>query len=198
MASLEPLLASLDPDPELAAEEYLRLYRTLRMLFERRGLRNPEEATDVTLDKVAEKIILGEPIKDIFKYSHGVAKYVYLERSKPGRDEPIDDLINEIVGDREDTRLKELMHSCLYQCVDQLPEAESVLLRRYYGLDETWLEHLNPGKRETMSSPQKRAELAGLMGLTRERLRVLISRLRLVLDPCVKECVRKSENKFRL
>jgi len=77
------LFQALDPDPERAGEEYLKLHTRLTRYFASRGSAIPDELADRTLDRVARRLET-EVIQSFPKYSMGVARRVYAEDRRGG------------------------------------------------------------------------------------------------------------------
>jgi hypothetical protein len=78
--SLATLLETLSPDSREAVRAYSELRNALVRFFQLRGDSAPDEAADVALDRVAEKLAHDTKIDDLNKYCFTVAKYVFLER----------------------------------------------------------------------------------------------------------------------
>jgi DNA-directed RNA polymerase specialized sigma24 family protein len=93
--AFDGLLASLDPDRDVAAEQYLRIRRDVVRLFEFRGCSTPDEYADETMNRCARKIAEGEQIRDLKTYSIGVARMLVREmgRDRSRRELPLDEAL---------------------------------------------------------------------------------------------------------
>jgi DNA-directed RNA polymerase specialized sigma24 family protein len=73
------LLDHLADDRAQAGEKYEELRRILLRFFEWRGGAFPDELTDETFNRVAEKLNAGVEIRNMGAYCHEVGRFVYLE-----------------------------------------------------------------------------------------------------------------------
>jgi DNA-directed RNA polymerase specialized sigma24 family protein len=182
--SLDGLLARLDPDRARAGEKYETLRLGLIRFFEWRGASLPVEHTDETLDRVAQKLLHGEEIRDIHAFAIGVARFVYLEVVKQqaaqqtalrkwtapppqGADEP-------------PTVPDERSMACARRCLKTLPGAQARLLLDYYRDDKA-------------AKIANRQRLAEQQGVSLNTLRMRMCRIRAQLEECVGDCVTKFE-----
>jgi len=78
--SFAKLLKTLSSNEAEAAVVYTDLHTSLVRYFQLKGISEPDKAADETIDRVAEKINQENEIKDLIKYTFGVAKFVYLEK----------------------------------------------------------------------------------------------------------------------
>jgi DNA-directed RNA polymerase specialized sigma24 family protein len=178
------LLAKLDPDPEMAGEEYERLRRTLIKFFECRRSFIPDELADVTLDRVARKIDEGQEIeKDVFAFSLGIAHFVLLEALKrpDNRRAPMQELDTVAAPPERVEEDDDLWVVCLRECLGGLSEENRELIIEYYQDD---------GRARV----DGRKMLAAMLGVS---LNALFSRAKWTrdkLEECVTHCVeRKSK-----
>jgi DNA-directed RNA polymerase specialized sigma24 family protein len=79
--AFDGLLASLEPDRDIAADRYLEIRRNLVRLFEWRGCATPDEYADETINRCAKKIGEGEEIRDVGTYCIGIARMLLREMS---------------------------------------------------------------------------------------------------------------------
>jgi DNA-directed RNA polymerase specialized sigma24 family protein len=168
------LLARLNPDPALAGEEYEKLRARLIFFFQRKGSRIAAELADETINRIARKIEEGYEIKDLFKFSHGVARFVLMEHwDDPKREwEQLDEQLSSSECDRDvdDHRLV-----CMKKCLQSLlPEERDLILKNC-----------------TLNKNGK-AELARSLSLTINALRRRVYRNREKLHECCENCVRNS------
>jgi len=167
----ESLLNRLSEDREQAGQEYIRLRNKLANLLRFKGHSSPEDGADEVLDRVAEKLAEGEPIRDLTAYSRGFANFVALEDSrKQVRTRKSLDYYSffHTLSETFDDRLFRLMRRCL----DDLTAEQRALLEDYY--DDT--------RRQDMSL--YRQTLAERMEMTLNALRLYIFRLRAKLENC--------------
>jgi DNA-directed RNA polymerase specialized sigma24 family protein len=169
------LLARLNADPAQAGEEYEKLRARLIYFFERKGCRIPAELGDETINRIARKIAEGHEIRDLFKFSSGVARLVLLEHwDDPKRDwEELDErLSSPRLDDREfDEHQLECMKGCLKSLA---PEERDLIIRN------------------CTTNKNGKAEMARALGLTINALRLRVFRIRLRLHECYEKCVRAS------
>lgn len=178
---LEGLLSLLDDDRQRAAEQYEKLRSRLIRLFGWRGCTFPEELADETINRVARKLGEGVEIRaeDPYRYFAGVAHRVFLEVVRREK--------------RERTALAEVRH---------LPPAEPVSeeKERRLGCLERCLATLSPANRQLILSFYQgegsrrianRKQVACLLGITVNALRIRAHRLRAQLEDCVSECLRQ-------
>ncbi len=117
------LLARFNADPARAGEEYEKLRIRLIYFFERRGCRVPAELSDETINRIARKMEEGYEIKDLVKFSFGVARLVLLEYwDDPKREwEPLDEQLSSPGLDRRDD---EHQMDCMKKCLHALAPEE--------------------------------------------------------------------------
>jgi DNA-directed RNA polymerase specialized sigma24 family protein len=171
---LDALLGALDPDRERAGERYETIRRRLIRLFEWRGCGSPEDLADVTLSRVARRIVEGVEIRSS-GYFYGVAHLVHKEflrhvtreqKALEGGDWPP----RQPEEDPEDERRL----ACLQRCLDQLPDDEKDLLRRYY---------------QGGNNIRNRKDLCRERGISINALRIQVHRVRRRLESCVHDCL---------
>jgi DNA-directed RNA polymerase specialized sigma24 family protein len=169
------LLARLNGDPAQAGEEYEKLRARLIYFFERKGCRIPAELGDETINRVARKIEEGQEIKDVFKFSFGVARLVLLEHwDDPKRcwEELDERLSSPRSAERE---FAEHKLKCMEKCLQALsPEERDLIIRN------------------CISNRKDKMEVAVALGLTINALRLRVFRIRLKLHECYEKCVNES------
>jgi DNA-directed RNA polymerase specialized sigma24 family protein len=169
------LLARLNADPAQAGEEYEKLRARLIFFFERKGCRIPAELGDETINRVARKIEEGHEIKDLFKFSSGVARLVLLEHwDDPKREwDELDERLSSPRLDEQD--LDEHQLECMEKCLQGLaPEERDLIIRN------------------CTTNKYGKAEMARALGLTINALRLRVFRIRTRLHECYEKCVRVS------
>jgi DNA-directed RNA polymerase specialized sigma24 family protein len=166
------LLARLNADPAAAGEAYEKLRARLIYFFERKGCRIPAELGDETINRIARKIEEGYEIKDLFKFSSGVARLVLLEHwDDPKRDwELLDDRLS---SPRSDSReFDEQQLECMKKCLQALTLEERDLIIR-----------------NCTTNKNGKAEIARALGLTINALRLRVFRIRTRLHGCYEKCI---------
>jgi DNA-directed RNA polymerase specialized sigma24 family protein len=175
------LLNRLDADRERAGEKYEDLRRTLVRFFEWRGAPFPEEQTDESLNRVAQKLDEGVEIRNIGSYCYEVARLVCLEALK-GRDSrraSLEDIKLEATTlDTDQIAEKEQRLTCLDDCLAVLPTDSHELITAYYS-------------DEKRGKIDRRKALAGRLGLRRDALANRAQRVRDKLQQCVTRCLKR-------
>jgi len=174
--AFDALLGSLSADATEAAQRYEHLRTALVKFFEWRGGRAPEEQADVVLDRLARKVLAGEPIDDITGFCHGIARHVLLEGFKERVHEPLDDRVASSGAPDAADGDHERQLACLDRCMGALAAAER----------EFALEYHRPRGAEKILVHRS---LAARLGLGPAALRVRAHRLRTKLEGCVLTCV---------
>jgi DNA-directed RNA polymerase specialized sigma24 family protein len=174
--SLEALLRTLDPDREVAGERYETIRRRLIRFFEWRGCEAPEELTDETITRVAERLSKELSLhSDPYAYFCGVARHVCLEDRR--REARAQRAINQIQpahpepDDDPDPRLEHLRH-----CLQKLPAEQRDLLLRYHKGDQRI---------------QVRKDLCRELSIEMNALRIRVHRIRRKIETCVQERLRR-------
>lgn len=186
---LKALLAWLDPDPDKAGEEYVKLFDQLARYFDWKGCRHPAEQVDETFNRVARRILADGPpaVEDPYSFCHGFASLIlkeywrriereqqHLEKEPPTPSpdpEPEDE-------DRQRARL-----AALGDCLRRLPVEDQELLRRYY-------EYEGEGR------IRHRRQLAQKRGTTLNALRIQAHRVRRKVITCLKGARQAGGNVF--
>jgi RNA polymerase sigma factor (sigma-70 family) len=187
--SFNRMLAELHPDIERAGEQYEKIRQKLVKLFEWRGCAHAEECADETFNRVAQKICEGTSIwtDEPYSYFHGVALNVLREywRSVEQTAKALEEAaqIQELSVDPEDLlsrqteqQEKERLLECLNRCLKQLPPESIDLITRYHQGDDTL-------------DKARRKELAQLLGIPLNALRIRAYRIRAAVEECVKKCL---------
>jgi len=176
--SLARLLSVLDEDPERAGEQYEILRRKLVKFFEWRGSTTSEELADETLNRLARKIDEGEAIRSLSAYIGGMARLVWLEALK--EQERARGAFEELrASSQYSSQTDSPRIACFESCLEGLPPENRALILDYY-------------RAEKSSKIKLRKELAEEMGLPLNALRIRAHRIRVPLEKCVADCLRKS------
>jgi DNA-directed RNA polymerase specialized sigma24 family protein len=171
------LLAGLHPDPAAAAVEYEGLRRTLVRFFDWRGVFTADAAADDTLDRLARRLVDGEPVADLRAYALGIARLVALEhhRRPDARHEPLDERARQfaapVAAGPEPPRLM-----CFDRCSGELAADARELIVTYY---------VESGRARI----DARARLARELALTPNALRLRAQRIRDRLESCIRDCL---------
>lgn len=177
--SLDALLQALDSDRDTAAGKYEDLRQRLMRVFRMWGSDAPDRDTDITLDRVASKILGGEEIRNENKYVyfHGVARFVFKEQLRARIREREVAAASSVPGpdDRANDDEGERRAACLDKCLGELgPDLQSQVLD-YYDL-------------QARARIDRRQRIADRLGLTLGALRVRMHRERDRLRSCVTHC----------
>jgi DNA-directed RNA polymerase specialized sigma24 family protein len=174
------LLAKLAPDPEMAGENYEKLRRQLIKFFECRGSFIPDELADETLNRLARKIDEGEEIeKNIFAFSLGIARFVFLEALKrpDNRRAQMKELAT-VAAPLERREEDDLWAVCLRECLRGVSEENRELIIEYY-------------QDEGRARIDERKMMAASLGISLNALFSRAKRTRDKLEDCVTRCVKR-------
>jgi len=166
------LLARLNADPALAGEEYEKLRTRLIYFFERKGCRIAAELGDETINRIARKIEEGHEIRDMYKYSSGVARLVLKEHwDDPRREwEELDEQLSPKGGDKRE--IDEDQIECMKNCMHSLSVEERELIIK-----------------NCTTNKMGKMEMASALGLTINALRLRVFRIRTRLHDCYEKCI---------
>lgn len=164
-------LAPLDPNPGRA---YARASEQLEAFFRWRGQSAARELADVTLDRVARKLVAGEVVSAApMRYALGVARIVLLEESRRGaRERGALVALATATAESPADPASERRLAALDDCARLLSAEDRALLLEY---------HRDTG-RERIDGRQT---LADRLGLTLNGLRVRTFRIRAKLLKCM-------------
>lgn len=180
--AFERLLAWLNPEPERAASEYVRVHQRLTKMFAARGCRRPEECADETFNRVAGQVSAAKEIRaDPLAYLEGVARYVLREEwTRPAPDNFEDFTADKLALNdsrkQDAVQKRERRQVCLDECLGKMPEESRLLVLEYYAEDKSL-------KSDT------REQMAERLGIERGVLRNRIFKVRNKLRSCVVECL---------
>jgi len=175
----DALLSWLDTDRDGAGVKYEVIRTGLVRVFTAKGLNDAEDLADETINRVIARLpdikenYCGEPVR----YFHGVARNIIREA---GRRKEVAIEVTAVVGFVDPIVTTE--HECLDLCLQVLPPNRRDLILDYYlyeGRDK--IEH--------------HKQMAKLLGVSENALRGRAHNIRVGLDECVKQCVRRKENK---
>jgi hypothetical protein len=165
----------LSADAEEAGRHYIRLHKKLVGFFTLKGIADPAQAADETIDRAARKIIAGTPVPDVDKYCLGIARHIYQERLR--REKRDLAAFRKFIADLDDGKAEQIerIYRVLKPCYEELTDEERELLAAY-------CEVLRGRARA-----EHRQQLAEKMQTTVLALRMRVTRLRRNLADCVKK-----------
>ena len=167
------LLNFLSEDPNEANRHYLRLHQRLAGYFRLKGMSDPINDAEDTLDRAGKKILEGVPIPDIDGFCMGIAKNVVLERLRNKKREE-SAFLQFLDDSQNDNALVDRIINLMKPCFEKLPAKDRDLLHSY-----CWVP---PG----VSRAEHRRQLAERLKSTIAALRIRVTRLRRALEECVK------------
>ncbi len=176
--SLDSLLSCLDEDRERAGEKYETLRRGLVTFFEWRGCVFADQHADETIDRAARKMAQGEEIRNIHSYLVAVARFVYLEVAK--EQEKANTALRQIPQNSATQQLQpeDVRLDCVRACLQSLPAQSYRLLMDYY-------------QGQTRAKIDSRKRMAENSGISSHTLRMRLHRIRLKLEECAMDCIRR-------
>jgi DNA-directed RNA polymerase specialized sigma24 family protein len=176
-SGLARLLARLDPDPDRAAQEYERLRLMLVKFFDWRGASPPDECADETIDRLAAKLEVGTTIDHVFRYAHGIARLVLMERARRQAQVPIEQTDPSRLRAAWPVTPTPPLRECFVRCLAALPDESRRLVLEYYDGAV--------GQKKI----DDRERLARALGISDNALRSRVFRIRHRLERCTRACV---------
>ncbi|HUQ31535.1 MAG TPA: sigma-70 family RNA polymerase sigma factor [Pyrinomonadaceae bacterium] len=177
--SLAGFMSALDEDPERAGERYEILRRKLMKFFEWRGSVNADELADETINRLVRKIEEGEDIRNLFAYSCGMARLVWLEVLK--EQEWARGALEELnASSQYSSQAGSQRIECFESCLEGLTPENRALILDYY-------------RAEKSGKIKLRKQLAEKLGTPVNALRIRAHRIRRQLERCVHDCLSKAE-----
>jgi DNA-directed RNA polymerase specialized sigma24 family protein len=162
----------LNPDPDLAGEEYERLRFRLCTFFSQRGSNRADELADETINRVILKAS-EEQFENKIGYFYGVAKNVFRESLRKERTHvDIDELTIAARAPEEQSFSGE----CLDKCLAKLPAESRDLL----------LDYFSEAKQAKIDLHRRISEK---LDMTQTALRMRVMRTKQKLKICVQECM---------
>lgn len=186
--AFDRLLSALDPDREHAGEKYERVRCKLLEFFEARGSHTPEDHADETLNRIARRMLEGEVVEYLDRYSYGVARLLWLEASRVRHREPITldenqahaELTSPDQQQQAQLRLEqERRVECFEECLRRFPDETRLFIIEYY-------------REEKGLKIERRKQQAVRLNTTLNALRLRASRLRRELGACIHACLGRS------
>ena len=177
------LLERLDADENKAGAKYEELRLKLVKCFVWRGCAatNADTLADETLDRVAAKLAQTVEVQNINAYAVEVSRYVWLEFKRKHKEDGFGNELPTIVVTPDFTDEPDTQLSCLKSCLSEITSDSNdrLLILGYYDADEN------------KKNKHHRKNLAEKLGLTMNTLKVKACRLRVRLEKCIKECMKK-------
>lgn len=178
--ALDKLLDHFSPDREEAGRLYEAMRIKLTRYFEWRSCPLPEDEVDKAINVVARRIAEGENISNLRAYFFSVAHLVFMESLVPRKrtSVPLDEvpeLPDEQSLDNDQEEQKEARMRCLDECLEKLTIENSKLILEYY-------------QDEMRAKIDHRKELARVLGIPLNALRIRAHRIRIFLEKCVDDC----------
>lgn len=173
----DSLLDWLSSDRERAGEEYENIRQSLIKIFFWRGINDPEDLADETINRVTSKVkdVRGKYQGDPALYFYGVAKKLMHEYLRAEKQQlPISSIINEVHAPYNDAKEKEAMSKALEECLEELSAVDRYLFLSYY-------------KQDKKPKIYVRQKLSQQLGITTNNLRVRLHRIRTRLDKCIRQ-----------
>ena len=170
----EQLLQWLAPDVEKAGEKYEAIRRRLIKFFVARGVDNPEELADATIDRVASRSsdLLQKYVRDPERYIHGVARLLVMQAARSQArlyvSAPLDAQPDEA-------------YTCFEKCLEHLSKSDRELLMEFYATKE--------------HKAENRRELAQSLGISTSALRLRVFSLKQRLKKCIDSCLQETRDK---
>lgn len=172
------LLAWLDADRDDAGVKYETIRSGLVRVFVSKGLNDAEDLADETINRVISRLAdiqetyCGEPAR----YFHGVARNVMRETLRR-REIPLE--VTPVIGFVDPILSTE--RACLKLCLGVLPPEKRDLILDYYLY-------------EGHDKIEYHKGMANARGITVGALRGRAHKVRIGLDQCLRQCIRRREN----
>jgi DNA-directed RNA polymerase specialized sigma24 family protein len=168
-------LELLSSDSEEAGRRYTFLHEKLTGFFNLKGISDPVNAADETIDRAAIKIAEGAPVPDVNKYCLGIARNIAKERYRRAqREDSTFHMFVENLANNSDEQV-ERINQTLKPCFEQLTPQDQELLLAYC--------QVMHGR----ARAEHRVKLAENLQMTVLALRMRVTRLRSNLTECVKK-----------
>jgi len=164
-ASFDRLLHWLDPDPEMAGQQYEIIRRKLIVFYSSRQCFFAEDLADETFNRVARKLsqIKEHYIGNPQNYFFGVARKIYLEYL---RSSPVQKSLSflELPSLSSANHEVEELFAHLDECLEQIPPKDRELILTYY-------------QENGRDKIDNRKMLAGELGISLRALRIRVHRI---------------------
>jgi len=175
----DKLLLCLAPDCDRAGEEYELLRLRLLEYFRSRACLRAEELADEVLNRLAQKVAAGEPIREVPRYCYGLARWIRMEylRDPKNKHTNFDDLpVIPVLP--PDPLLEQERLNCFKHCLQRLTAEEREVVIGYWDHEE-------------QSNSEVRRDMAARLGISPTALRIRISRSKKKLKACYDDCLER-------
>ena len=172
--SFSRLLTAFSSNQMEAGIAYTKLRDSLVRFFQLKSDFAPDEAADVTLDRVTVKFSQNAEIDDLTKYSFGVARFIFLERLRIANKEKIaaEGFHKDKISPKPEAESDEILP--LRECFERLGSEEKNILQTYFAdIPHSKL-------------MEQREQFCIKNNISLNNLRLKIFRLRHRLENCVK------------
>jgi DNA-directed RNA polymerase specialized sigma24 family protein len=150
--------------------------------FEWRGCSFPEDLADETINRVARNLETGEQIHHFAAYCAGTARHVFLESLRiRQREEAVQAMPESLPISVEEPDPR---RGCLECCLRELSQEDLKLIVEYYQED----------KRARINA---RRDLAARLDIPLNALRIRTYRIRVRLEGCVDQCMRRLQGETK-
>lgn len=173
--ALAQFLEFLSPDTEEAGRHYTRLHEKLVGFFNMKGISDPDDAADETIDRAVIKMAAGTHVPDVNNYCSGIARNIAKERLRRAqRENTASRNFIEHFANSSEEQVERIYH-ILKPCFDQLAAEDQKLLVAYCQVISG------------IARIEHRRLLAETMKTTMLALRMRVTRLRKTLTDCVRK-----------
>jgi DNA-directed RNA polymerase specialized sigma24 family protein len=170
-------------DEQSAGERFEGLRGKLVFYFESRRCDDPEELAHETLERLMRRHDEQVEVKDLMRYSYGIAKNVLQEhwREKKAKQKYVTEEGRrpQVNTDDEAAAGKERRLKCLEECSAGLSTGERTLLTDYFG-----------GRGRGIQ--KRRRSMAEELNISREALTLRVFHLKHRLRKCIEKCLQES------
>jgi DNA-directed RNA polymerase specialized sigma24 family protein len=181
----EKLLLCLSPDRERAGEEYELLRLRLLKYFRLRACLCAEELADEVLNRMAQKVDAGEPIREVTKYCYGLAHWVWMEYRRDPKTKHLSfDELPLMPVVMPDPLVEQEKWNCFQHCLQRLTADERQVIVNYWDHDQ-------------QSDVIARREMATRLGISPTALRIRVSRSKNKLKECYLNCLENGQNTMK-
>jgi DNA-directed RNA polymerase specialized sigma24 family protein len=177
-SGLDLLLSRLDPDRNVAGQNYENVRRRLVTFFRFNNCTEAEMLADETIDRVSRRLIETE-VLDLMSFISGVARRVSFEWHRSKKTKALGDvpeLSAPASADLEDQAAAEKRLGCLRACAKHLNEQDQELILEYYQYEKS-------------RKIKSRIDMAQGLGISVTALRARAFRVRKRLEDCINNCV---------
>jgi len=179
----DALLGWLDADRDRAASKYESIRLRLIKIFICNGCGDAEELADETINRAITRVdeiavsYEGDPLLYFIRISQLVRQEYSRKYKARQADIPVEDAADQASAPAGMLEV-ESEYECLERCLEHLPELNRKLVLEYY-------------QHEKKAKIDHRKRLAMELGIAVNALRIRAHRIRVTLEECVHDCVRR-------